>query len=156
MILLDTINFPTLYLTPIINIFMPFLILFPFSIFLIYKLIIQKRKFSYLWRNLFFTFCVAIFTCISNIIYSLMNLMNCKEVTPKMFFLSSYLNEDCTGERYFRWLNYFIIPAFYFFAICLPAIALFFMFFKKRQILERKILVFGFLTNGYKRNKYYW
>ena len=148
-------SFPSVYLTPIFNILMIFVLAVPYIGFYLFKKIFKRNQKILFWQNIFTILCVSTFTCISNILYSLMSLMNCKDFGSRSY-LSIYMLEDCSSYRYLKWLTFFIIPVFCLFAVLLPCLALFYMLLKKKDILERKISVIGFLINGFSRNKYYW
>ena len=153
---LSLIDIPSVYVTPIINIVMPFLIFLPFSVlFAFYKFIKKRTSFIFL-KNLFLTLCVATFTCISNILYSLTDLMNCREIFPGKYYLNSYLSENCDDSRYKLWLDIFVIPAFTIYGLVLPISTFFYMFIHRKGLYRQKNTIIGFLINGFSRSKYYW
>jgi len=135
---------------------MPFVIVIIFVLFLELKKFWDKKENQSSKKKKLMILFITVYACMSNILYSLVNLMNCRELSPGNSFLNAYLDESCLSYRYIMWFSAFILPFFCFFAIFLPLLALFFMFCKKQMIFNKDNFILSFLTLGFKKNKYYW
>ena len=135
---------------------MPLLIVGIFYIYFNFRKCLKNQKKSITKSNLMMIFCIAVYACISNILYSLVNLMKCRDFSPGYSFLNSYLEESCLGSRYQNWFRFFILPFFCFYAVFLPFLALFYMLFKRHKKSTKNNFILSFLAVGFKKNKHYW
>lgn len=144
------------YYKTLLIIILPFifslLLLFFWVFYKIYKsipfwLIVERFYVSCTLVFLFFLF---------SIINACAQFLDCTEFEGK-FYVTTYLNESCTSEKYLFWKKFIIIPTLIAFAIVFPSIVLIYMLKNKRNLFQGQILSkIGFMLNGYQNKKFYW
>ena len=125
-------------------------------VFWIFYKIVYKAPLFIVIDYFFRTLSITTSFFLSSIMNSLATFVNCKEIN-NVFYLSNYLNEKCSGEKYEMWKQFFIIPAFIFYILFLPLIAFYYMIKNKKRLLDRIVIQkVSFLMNGYSLETFYW
>ena len=136
--------------------FMIFGILFSFSLFNLFSKYFKKSKnvFSNDARAIAFT--IAIYSFQSEILNSLLFIIDCQEITKGQFLIRTYLLEDCNSERYQNWYYFFVLPTFFFYSFLLPVLSFLYLMMNRKEIFEGRLKKLGFLFNGYKQTRVFW
>ena len=103
------------------------------------------------------TITISIYSFHANIIKSLMQLLDCREIEPGTSYLYLELSEDCYGERYENWFFVIVIPFFFFYTILIPALSYFYIYLRRETLYNLEVMrKIGFLTMGYNSQNYLW
>jgi hypothetical protein len=99
----------------------------------------------------------AIYICNQNILKSLMQLLDCRELDPGTSYLYTNMTENCNSDDYKAWLYFLIIPFFFFYALIVPSISYIFMFTRRKTLFDiRNMKKIGFLVIGLNQKNYLW
>ena len=103
------------------------------------------------------TIIISIYSFHANIIKSLMQLLDCREIEPGTSYLYLELSEDCYSERYENWFFVIVIPFFFFYTILVPALSYFYIYLRRETLYNIEVMrKIGFLTMGYNSQNYLW
>ena len=146
-----------LYYRTSIELLMPFFFGIILLTFWLLAVRFYKVSFVEALKNFLQTQLIMITFLLSSIINSLANFVNCIQLYNEKFNFK-YLNVQCThNAEYLFWRNVFILPAFLFYALLLPLIALCYLYKNRFNLFELDVVAkIRFLLNGYKQECYYW
>lgn len=129
-----------------------------FFLYILVKSLFIERKvnFSNIFNDSSILLYISIYSLHSNILNSLLELMDCTELEDKLY-LRVYLTVNCEDESYKAWIKFLLVPGFLFYAIFIPLVCIFYFYKIRNQIYAKmEFKKTGFLIDGYHTNKYYW
>ena len=142
----------------VITTLLPFFLLFLIMIFWIIYAYVKKLGLPKIQEKLIATFIITIFSMQPTIINYLFNMISCKEI-PDLgkSFIQTYLTVECFNDYHYSWIMKLFIPSFCFYGVLLPLAAFSYMKYYACFLHDIKhIKRVGFLSNGYRRKKFYW
>ena len=144
-----------IYFQALVTTFLPFFLLVLLFLFWIFYAIMQKTGFSTYQEKLLSTFIITIFSLQPIIINYLFNIISCQWLDKA--YIQSALTIECYTNDHYSWIMKLFIPSFCFYGVLLPLIAFFYMRIHASDLnLLRHVKIVGFLSNGYRRKKFYW
>lgn len=114
-------------------------------------------RWTYLKYQMVNSLAVAFFMMHPNIFHVAMNYLNCREIDPGEFWLSSYLTIRCWNGSHSRYAFTAAVPSIIIWGLFTPLGALAALVKLRKQLdsLNTRIR-FGFLYTGYKPDKFHW
>ena len=115
------------------------------------------ESYNFLKREVFTTIIVLFFLVYPTIVKFMFSNFSCVKIDK----MSSYLNEnsfiECWSLNHKKFSFIVVVPSIILWVIGVPTILLLIMTKNKRRLhLDFYRVVFGFLYNGYRQDKYYW
>lgn len=156
--LIDNFRKSGIYLSSLINALIPFILLFVFICYFLYK----KLKSTQIFKYTILTFTILVTSMQGSIFSSLFAILSCEPFeseNEKFYYISSYLSERCYTQTYNKWVYFMLFPTLSFYIFILPSISFIYMYqqFRKKMITsEINLMYIGFLINGYRRQKIFW
>jgi len=149
-------NTPSIYLEGVVTTLLPPFMLLLFSLlFIALKNVFKLNEITF--KDCFMVILIiSIYSFQSTILNSLSEILDCIKIDNDQFYISSYLLENCNSSRYLTWFYFFILPIMTIYTFIFPASAFFYIKYRKKHLYYNKLKAFGFLTNGYKKSKFYW
>ena len=152
---LDLVHFPVVFFQALINSMLPFLLIILITLFWLFYALLKKMDISSIKEKLISTSIITIFTLQPSIINYLFSMISCREIDKN--YIQSFLTVECFNEDHYSWILKLFVPSFCFYGILLPLAAFLYMKYYECYLHETKhVKLVGFLSNGYRRKKYYW
>ena len=115
------------------------------------------ESYKCLKREAYTTIIVLFFLVYPTIIKFMFSNFSCIEIDKMKSYLSENTSIECWDLEHKKFSFVVVIPSIILWAIGVPTILLILMTKNKRRLhLDYYRVVFGFLFNGYKQNRYYW
>lgn len=115
-----------------------------------------KKDWSYMFERFFITSILVIIFFMPTIINTCAQFLNCTEIDGD-HYITNYLNESCTSNKYLTWNYALILPGFLFFFVIFPGMILIYMIKNKNHLFSKNVLYkVGYMIKGYKSERFYW
>ena len=133
------------------------IIILAISFFFWLAISFTKETYSYLKRELFLTIIIAFFLVYPNICLANFSHFYCQYIDMVGTFLKANYAIECWTETYTNYYSIVVLPSIIVWNIGLPGLILVIMI-KRRNHLKQdnNRVIFGFIFNGYQRERYYW
>ena len=122
-----------------------------------FSISVSKETYRYLKREIFLTIIIGFFLVYPNICLVNFSHFYCQNIDKLRSFLKANYAVECWSNRYMQYYFMVVIPSIVVWNIGLPALILAIMI-KRRKCLrqDNNRVIFGFIFNGYRRERFYW
>ena len=116
-----------------------------------------KETYRWLKREVFTTIIVLFFLVYPTIVKSMFSNFSCIEIDKMKSYLNDNTSIECWDLTHKKFSFIVVIPSILLWVVGVPTILLILMAKNRRRLhLDYYRVVFGFLYNGYKQNRFYW
>ena len=144
-----------IYFQALLTTILPFFLMILIFFFWLFYAIIKRKDISAYREKLLSTFIITIFSLQPIIINYLFNIVSCQWLDKP--YIQSALTVECFTDDHYSWILNLFIPSFCFYGLLLPFVAFSYMKIYSCDLnLLVHVRIVGFLSNGYRRKKFYW